>query len=49
MFPNRALGDNFSWSSGSWGWFLSNPVAKVRGYSRLFVRLFTSRKGTDLL
>lgn len=28
-FPNRTLGSNFTWSSGSWGWFLSNPVAKA--------------------
>ncbi len=29
MYPNRALGGNFTWSSGAWGWFLSNPVAKA--------------------
>ena len=29
MFPNRALGGNFTWGSGAWGWFLSNPVAKA--------------------
>lgn len=28
-FPNRAYGENFVWTSGAHGWWLSNPVAKA--------------------